>query len=131
MIAELRPHQEAAVSGAKQWVDLPRAHLAESLRSPVRSIHYLDADRLGPGPVVLSGSGAPWEEHDPADLARLGDAVRASDAPVLGICAIQAIAAPERGWWGTQFHPERFDAKRPDGRRVIANFFDLVGEEPA
>ncbi len=42
-------------------------------------------------------------------------------------CEIQAIAAPERRWWGTQFHPERFDSGHPDGRRVIANFFELAG----
>lgn len=176
-----------------------RASLEEIAGRPVRSIHYLDADRLGADPVVLSGSGAPWDEHDPADLARLGDAVRAADAPVFGICAglqllagfaggrvepmavggrppergylpldvlddgdllaglparatvfqdhtdeitelpadfrvlartggceIQAIAVPERRWWGTQFHPECFDAEHPDGRRVIANFFELA-----
>jgi len=176
-----------------------RASLEEIAGRPVRSIHYPDVDRLGPGPVVLSGSGAPWAAHDPAELERLGDAVRAADVPVLGICAglqllagfaggsvepmavdgrppergyhpldvlddgdllaglparatvfqdhtdeiselpadfrvlartagceIQAIAAPERRWWGTQFHPERFDDEHPDGRRVIANFFKLV-----
>ena len=176
-----------------------RALLEEIAGRPVSSTHYLDVDRLGPGPVVLSGSGAPWAAHDPARLDRLGDAVRAADAPVLGICAglqllsrfaggriehmetrgqppergylplevlddgdllaglpsratvfqdhtdevfdlppdfrllarteaceIQAFAAPERRWWGTQFHPERFDADHPDGRRVLANFFRLA-----
>ena len=44
-----------------------------------------------------------------------------------GGCEIQAIAAPERSWWGTQFHPERFDPDHPDGRRVIENFFELAG----
>jgi GMP synthase (glutamine-hydrolysing) len=166
---------------------------------PVQSVHYLDVQRFGPGPVVLSGSSAPWETHDPADLERLGHAVRAANGPVFGICGglqlltwfaggavepmaaagrppemgylpleviddsdlltglpaeatvfqdhrdeitelpegfrvlartaaceIQAIAAPERRWWGTQFHPERFDARHPDGGRVIENFFALV-----
>lgn len=41
-------------------------------------------------------------------------------------CETQAIAAPERRWWGTQFHPERFDADHPDGGRVLANFFELT-----
>jgi GMP synthase (glutamine-hydrolysing) len=176
-----------------------RSLLQDIAGRPVRPIHYLDADRLGPGPVVLSGSGAAWETHDPADLVRLGEAVRAADAPVLGICAglqllagfaggrvepmaaagrppevgylplevmddsgllagfpgratvfqdhrdeitelppgfrvlartpgceIQAIAAPVRRWWGTQFHPERFDADHPDGGRILANFFELA-----
>jgi GMP synthase-like glutamine amidotransferase len=165
----------------------------------VRSIHYLDVDELGSGPVVLSGSSAPWETHDPRELERLGAAVVSADAPVLGICgglqllacfaggrvepmaaagrppevgylpleimdpddlfaglprpavlfqdhtdeitvlpqgfrvlartegcAIQAIAAPERRWWGTQFHPERFDAAHLDGARVLGNFFELA-----
>ena len=41
-------------------------------------------------------------------------------------CEVQALAAPERRWWGTQFHAECFDAERPDGSRVLANFFELA-----
>ena len=41
-------------------------------------------------------------------------------------CEVQAIAAPARRWWGTQFHPERWDAERPDGQRVLRNFFALA-----
>lgn len=164
----------------------------------VDAVHYLDVPSLGPGPVVLSGSSAPWAAHDPGSLDRLGEAVLAADAPVLGICggmqllarfaggriatmtppdrqelgyapvevldandllaglaepptvfhdhrdevtvlphgfrvlartescAIQAIAAPERRWWGTQFHPERFDDEHPDGERVLRNYFSLA-----
>ena len=176
-----------------------RAVLEDAAGLPVASTHYLDVERLGPGPVVLSGSNAPWEAHDPERLDRLGETVRATDAPVLGICAglqllsqfvggkiehletrgqppecgylplevldddgllaglprhatvfqkhtdevvalpegfrllarteaceIQAIAAPERRWWGTQFHPEQFDRAHPHGRRVLANFFKLA-----
>jgi GMP synthase (glutamine-hydrolysing) len=175
-----------------------RLLLAEIAGRPVRSVHYLDADALGTDPVVLSGSSAPWKEHDPASLERLGHVVLAAEAPVFGICAgmqllaefaggrveimapatreevgyrplevldasdllaglsgrptvyhdhrdevvelpqgfrvlartglceIQAIVAPERRWWGTQFHPERFDEQHPDGRRIIRNFFELA-----
>ena len=196
VVTEHRSRLDAART--RRYEDV-RSSLEEIAGRRVRSIHYLDADRLGPGPVVLSGSGAEWGEHDPADLARLGNVVRAADAPVLGICAglqllaafaggrvapmaadgrppergylpldvlddddllaglpgravvfqdhtdeisevptgfrvlartpgceIQAIAAQERRWWGTQFHPERFDADHPDGERVIANFFELA-----
>lgn len=42
-------------------------------------------------------------------------------------CAVEAIAAPRQGWWGTQFHPERFDAERPAGAHVLRNFFALAG----
>jgi GMP synthase (glutamine-hydrolysing) len=177
-----------------------RRRLEDVASRPVRSLHYLEVERLGPAPVVLSGSGAPWKAHDTADLDRLGEAVRAADAPVLGICAglqliagfaggrvapmaeagrpaergylpleilddgdllaglprratvyqdhldeivelprgfrvqartpgcsAQTIAAPERRWWGTQFHPEIFDAAHPDGERVLRNFFELAG----
>jgi GMP synthase (glutamine-hydrolysing) len=165
---------------------------------PVKAVHYLDAESLGAGPLVLSGSAAQWAVHDPAALDRLGDAVLTVEAPVLGICAgmqllarfaggrietmvppereelgygpvevldegdlfaglaerptvfhdhrdevtvlpdgfrvlarteacaIQAIAAPERRWWGTQFHPERYDEEHPDGERVLRNFFSLA-----
>lgn len=42
-------------------------------------------------------------------------------------CAIEAIAAPARRWWGTQFHPELASPEHPDGERVLANFFELAG----
>jgi GMP synthase (glutamine-hydrolysing) len=48
------------------------------------------------GSVVLSGSSAPWSEHDPAELERLGETIRAAGRPVLGICAgmqLQAVFA--------------------------------------
>ena len=41
-------------------------------------------------------------------------------------CAVQAIADPERRWWGTQFHPEEFRAEHPAGEQVLRTFFDLV-----
>jgi GMP synthase (glutamine-hydrolysing) len=172
--------------------------LGEIAALPTRSVHYLDVGSLGPGPVVLSGSSAPWKAYDPADLERLGRLVLATEAPVLGICAgmqllarflggrietmapadreelgygplevldasdllqglepratvyhdhrdeivelpegfrvlartpeceIQAVAVPERRWWGTQFHPERFDEHRADGERILQNFFALA-----
>jgi GMP synthase (glutamine-hydrolysing) len=178
-----------------------RGVLEAIAEQPVSSTHYLDVERLGPGPVVLSGSRAPWAAHDPTSLDRLGEVVCAADAPVLGICAglqllsrfaggriehmeargqppergylplevlddrdllaglapqatlfqdhmdevfdvppdfrllarteaceIQAFAAPERRWWGTQFHPEQFDADHLDGRRVLENFFRLASD---
>lgn len=42
-------------------------------------------------------------------------------------CAVEAVQARERGWWGTQFHPERFTAQHPDGARVLRNFLALAG----
>ena len=41
-------------------------------------------------------------------------------------CGVEAMAAPERRWWGTQFHPELFTPEHPDGERVLRNFFELA-----
>jgi GMP synthase-like glutamine amidotransferase len=41
-------------------------------------------------------------------------------------CAIEAISDPARRWWGTQFHPEAFDAAHPVGERILRNFFELA-----
>jgi GMP synthase (glutamine-hydrolysing) len=43
-------------------------------------------------------------------------------------CTVQAIADPDRRWWGTQFHPEWSDDDHPDGDRVLRNFFALARE---
>lgn len=164
---------------------------------PVTTVQYEAVESLGGADaVVLSGSFAPWAEHPPAALDRLGEAVRGYDGPVLGICAgmqlearfaggttrhspgglvtgfspvevveqdgllwglpvrvevykhhgdeieelpegfsvlarsancpIEAIAHTERPWWGTQFHPEEFDAAHPAGERILRNFFELA-----
>lgn len=41
-------------------------------------------------------------------------------------CRIQALAHEERGWWGTQFHPESYRSANPDGARILSNFFELA-----
>jgi len=40
-------------------------------------------------------------------------------------CAIEAIEDPARRWWGTQFHPEEFNAAHPAGEQILRNFFEL------
>jgi GMP synthase (glutamine-hydrolysing) len=73
--------------------------------------HYEEVDpvRLShASAIVLSGSTAPWSVRDPAELARLGEAVRAARRPVLGICAgmqLQAVFAG--GALGVSAKPER------------------------
>ena len=167
-----------------------RAGLVEA-GATVSTCWYEDVDVDGADAIVLSGSSAPWSAHDPADLERLGEAVRASGLPVLGVCgglqllarfaggtvaaavtpehgllpidvrdrtdlfrglqerivvyqdhhdevtalpdgfrvlassaqcAVQAIADPDRRWWGTQFHPE----ESPDGDRILRSFLELA-----
>ncbi len=41
-------------------------------------------------------------------------------------CRVQAIASEERGWWGTQFHPESYRSANPDGARILRTFFELA-----
>jgi GMP synthase (glutamine-hydrolysing) len=41
-------------------------------------------------------------------------------------CEIEAMANPERRWWGTQFHPERFDDDHPSGRSILESFLRLA-----
>jgi len=42
-------------------------------------------------------------------------------------CAVEAIAADDRPWWGTQFHPESWDDDHPAGRAVLLRFLALGG----
>ena len=42
-------------------------------------------------------------------------------------CAVEAIAAVDRPWWGTQFHPEQWTDARPAGREILASFLRLAG----
>jgi GMP synthase (glutamine-hydrolysing) len=178
------------------------ARLLERLAVPsgeaVEAAHYeqVDSARLRrASSIVLSGSSAPWANHDPAALAKLGEAILTAGRPVLGICAgmqlqalfaggkvrqarvrehgflpirvhdgsnllrgladevvvfqdhtdeiaelpvgfrvlassaecaVQAIADPERRWWGTQFHPEEFEDEHPAGEQVLRTFFALA-----
>ena len=41
-------------------------------------------------------------------------------------CRVEAIAAADRPWWGTQFHPEAWDHDHPAGRAVVERFFELA-----
>lgn len=76
-----------------------REHVAAASGDSVDAVHYevVDRARLAQArAIVLSGSTAAWSERDPAELARLSDAVRAAGRPVLGICAgmqLQALFA--------------------------------------
>jgi GMP synthase (glutamine-hydrolysing) len=174
------------------------ARLTAASGMAVEPVHYeeIEPERLARADaIVLSGSSAPWSAHEPAELARLGEALRGAGRPLLGICAglqlqalfaggaiapsavgergflpvelldrsgllrglpeqivvfhdhtdevsalpdgfhvlassaacaVQAIADPERRWWGTQFHPEEFRSEHPHGERILGSFFELT-----
>ncbi|HWE09932.1 MAG TPA: gamma-glutamyl-gamma-aminobutyrate hydrolase family protein [Solirubrobacteraceae bacterium] len=72
---------------------------------------------LGPTAVVY--------EHHAWDVVSLPEnfVVLARSAD----CAVEAVRARDRAWWGTQFHPERFNAQHSAGARVLRNFFALAG----
>ncbi len=44
-------------------------------------------------------------------------------------CRVEAVAADDRPWWGTQFHPEAWDPEHPDGRAVLSRFLQLAGAD--
>jgi GMP synthase (glutamine-hydrolysing) len=43
-------------------------------------------------------------------------------------CRVQALASEERGWWGTQFHPESYRSANPAGAHILRTFFELAAE---
>jgi GMP synthase-like glutamine amidotransferase len=81
-------HPTGLTLGRERHFERIRGVLEEIAGVPVRSRRYVDVERLeGAMAVVLSGSFASWAEHDPAALARLGQAIQDYGGPVLGICA--------------------------------------------
>jgi GMP synthase-like glutamine amidotransferase len=42
-------------------------------------------------------------------------------------CTIQALKQVDKMVYGTQFHPEWFSEEQTDGRRLLINFFEIVG----
>jgi GMP synthase-like glutamine amidotransferase len=88
-----------------------RERLATASGQSVEVAHYEEVDprRLAAASsVVLSGSTAPWSVRDPAELERLGEAVRGARRPVLGICAgMQLQARFAGGKLGPSPTPER------------------------
>ncbi|HXH87706.1 MAG TPA: gamma-glutamyl-gamma-aminobutyrate hydrolase family protein [Gaiellaceae bacterium] len=196
----LTEHSRALLPATLERYEAARGRLEHVGGAPVTSVEYEQlVDLQGADAVVLSGSYAPWADHAPDAIERLGEIVRAYDGPVLGICAgmqllarfahgtirhsrspqngfspvdvierdgllrnvpprihvfhhhgdeieelpsgfrvlarsaacaIEAIEAPSRRWWGTQFHPEEFDDAHPEGEVILRNFFELARDAP-
>jgi GMP synthase-like glutamine amidotransferase len=73
---------------------LVRERLEAAAGAAVAAVQYEQLTSLrGAGAVVLSGSYAPWAEHAPDALERLGRVVLDYDGPVLGICAGMQLQA--------------------------------------
>lgn len=80
-----------------------RGRLENLAGARIATVQYEQVESLeGSDAVVLSGSFAPWVEHSPAAIERLGSAVLAYDGPVLGICAGMQLQARFAG--GTTRH---------------------------
>ncbi len=79
--------------------------LGELTGAPPTLVHYADRDAFRDSvAIVLSGSDAPWAEHEEDDLQRLRDFVASSGRPVLGICAGMQLLAQCAG--GSLDHAE-------------------------
>ena len=72
----------------------------------------------------IRGEAVVFHDHDEEITTLPADFRVLASSPA---CAIQAIADPERRWWGTQFHPEEFRPEHPDGEQILRNFFLLAG----
>lgn len=71
-----------------------RERLEQASGATVTAVQYEQVSNLdGADAAVLSGSFAPWAEHAPDALERLGHAVLGYDGPVLGICAGMQLQA--------------------------------------
>lgn len=89
-------HPPAVTGALARHYEVIRRRIEQLAGVPVRSRAYTQPGDFVARAVILSGSFAPWALHDPDALARLGDAVKRFDGPVLGICAgmqLQAIFA--------------------------------------
>ncbi len=86
--------------------------------TPVRVLepHPL-LEGLGPAPVLFESHF--WEVKTMPAGFRL--------AATTDLCPVQMIVHESRPLFGTQFHPEQYEAGHPDGRRFLANFFRLIG----
>ena len=85
---------------------------------PIRILDRDDLLRGVPEEAVV------FHDHD-EEITRLPAGFRVlASSPA---CATQAIADPERRWWGTQFHPEEFRPEHPAGERILRNFLLLAG----
>jgi GMP synthase-like glutamine amidotransferase len=196
VVTEPRP---AITRVLERHYEVIRRRLERLAGVPVRSQHYCEAEKFAAAAVILSGSFAPWAQHEAGALDRLGESVGRFGGAVLGICAgmqlqtmfaggaigprerpavgfapaevldegdllgglgvtavtyehhswdvvtlpedfvvlarsedcaVEAVRARDRPWWGTQFHPEQFSSQHPDGARVLRNFFALAGVGP-
>ena len=99
-------HRPAITRALERHYEEIRERLERLAGVPVRSQHYCDAENFAAAAVVLSGSFAPWAQHDARALDRFGERVRRFGGAVLGICAgMQLLTVFAGGAIGPREHP--------------------------
>ena len=123
---ELREHEGPVLgicAGMQLLATAAGAEIAHAPRATGPSFEPVEVLDDGSIFAGLDGSISVWQHHsDEVQAPPPGLRVLArSDS-----CTIEALASDERPWWGTQFHPEAWDAEHPAGLRVLQNFFELA-----
>ena len=87
---------------------------------------FVAVDRLDDSDL-LSGSAPSFEvfQSHEDEVTRLPSGFRV--LATSQSCRVEAVAADDRPWWGTQFHPEAWDPEHPAGEAIIERYLQLVG----
>ena len=95
---------------------------------PEPRVGFFQVDVLDDADILAGlGAGAAVYHHHTDAVVGLPPGFRVLAASAE--CAVEAIADPARRWWGTQFHPERYDARHPDGQLILESFVRLARGE--
>lgn len=95
----------------------------ETAARPVRGFAAVDVVDDGDLLAGLRPSFGAFQDHtDEITSLPSGFRVLASS----DTCAIEAVAAEDRPWWGTQFHPECWTDEHPAGREILGRFGELA-----
>ena len=122
--------------------------IAEAFGGKVAKMRPLAPGEIDPHPARYPGDFKEWAflpvkivKHDPL-FDGFGDAVVVREYHAYEIkrlpgefdllasndaCRVQAIKHKTRLLYGTQFHPEHFNAEHPDGEKILRNFFRIAG----
>ena len=118
------PGPVLGICAGMQMLVRAQGGVVEPAERPVRGFEPVDVvDDTG----LLAGLGPCFDalEDHSDQIATLPTSFRVLATSAGG--AVEAVAAIERPWWGTQFHPERWTDEHPAGRTIIARFGQLAG----
>ncbi len=105
----------------------PAPHMAAGWR---KEVGFMPIDVAQEDPLFAGLPAAPvmyeshyWHIHDVPKGWRL-----LATRPT---CRVQAMRHPDLPVYGTQFHPEQYDADHTDGIQLLRNFFAIAGIKPS